>query len=44
MFSGHNDWQHPDGCEMLMVVMLHSERYPRGGIVVEKTVRRESIT
>ena len=23
--------------------MMHSERYPKGGIVVEKTIRRESI-
>ena len=22
---------------------MHSERYPRGGIVVEKTIRRENI-
>ena len=29
MFTGHSDWQHPDVCKMLPVLMMHSERRPR---------------
>ena len=28
MFTGHNDWQHPDVCKMSPVLMMHSERRP----------------
>ena len=36
MFSRHNDWQQPDACKISTVVMMHSERWLRCGVEVER--------